>query len=36
MGGTRRDMSIRIGMCMDRSAIAGYGKRAVRNEAAFE
>lgn len=33
---TRQDMSIWVGMGMDRSTVAGYGKRAVGDEAAFE
>jgi len=32
----RPDMSIWAGMGMDRSTIAGYGKRVAGNEAAFE
>ena len=32
----RQDMSIWVGMCVDRSAVAGYGKGAGGNEAAFE
>ena len=36
MGRGRQDMSIWVGMGMDRSAVAGYGKGAVGNEATFE
>ena len=36
MAGPRPDMSIGAGMGMDGSAVAGYGKRAAGNEAAFE
>ena len=36
MGRTRQAMPIRVGMGMDRSAIAGYGKCAVRNKAALK
>lgn len=31
-----QDMSIRVGMSMDRGTVAGEGKRGTRNKAAFE